>query len=106
MAFNLGDFISEFLDAVMGFRKFIAFMCVFTVAVVFRYKNFMDGGQVTDLLKNTFLAFCGSNGVEHFTSMVKDHLALKIKILDAARATPLLNAMSPLSGAVGSDNGK
>jgi hypothetical protein len=86
MAFNLGDFVSEFLDYLMGFRKFVAFMCVFTVAVVFRYKNFMDGAEVTDLLKNTFLAFCGSNSVEHMTSMVKDHLALKSKILDAAKS--------------------
>jgi hypothetical protein len=78
MAFNLGDFISDFLDALVGLRKFIAFVGIFIVSIVFRCKGLIDGGQVTDLLKNTFLAFCGTNSIEHFSLMIRDHLASKL----------------------------
>lgn len=79
---KLCDFIDEFLDYLMGFRKFIAFIGIFVVALVFRCKGMIDGGQMTDLLKSSFAVFCGANSVEHFTSMVKDHIASKIKLPD------------------------
>lgn len=74
---QLGDIVDEVLDVLMGFRKFIAFLLVFGVGVVFRCKGYIDGAQLEDLLKNTFAVFAGANSVEHFTSMVKDHIASK-----------------------------
>lgn len=74
---KLSDFVDDLLDVLMGFRKFIAFLCVFAVGVIFRIKGLIDGSQMVDLLKNTFLGFVAANGVEHFTSMVKDQIASK-----------------------------
>jgi hypothetical protein len=83
---QISEIINEILDVTMGFRKFIAFLCVFTVGVVFRLKGLIDGGQAVDLLKNTFTAFVAVNGVEHFTSMVKAHINSK-SLLNAVNAS-------------------
>jgi hypothetical protein len=76
----MNTYISEFLDILMGFRKLIAFAGLFILAIAFRLKGLIDGGQMVDLLKNTFVAFVAANGVEHFTTMVKDHMASKIAL--------------------------
>lgn len=70
--------MAEFLDVLMGFRKFIAFLCVFLVSIIFLIDGHLSGGNFTDLIKSTFVAFVAANGVEHFTSMAKDYLASKV----------------------------
>lgn len=69
--------VSDFLDAIMGFRKFIAFILLFIVGIVFRLTGFVDGAQFTDLMKNVAVAFFATNGLEHFTTMAKDFIAAK-----------------------------
>ena len=67
----------DFFNLIFGFRKLIAWLGVFSVAVVFRLKGLMDGGQMVDLLKNTFLAFVAANSTEHLLTTVKTYLTSK-----------------------------
>jgi hypothetical protein len=67
--------MAEFLNVLMGFRKFIAWFSLFGVGIVFRLQNYIDGGQWVDLMKATFAGFVAGNGVEYIASTVKDHLA-------------------------------
>ncbi len=69
--------LAEFLDVIMGFRKLIVMLLVFTISVSFRLKGYLNGDQFTDLLKAVVIAFFGANSVEHFTSMVEQHLENK-----------------------------
>lgn len=69
--------LAEFIDVLMGFRKFIALMLVLLISVVFRAKGLIDGQNFTDLIKNCFISFTAANGVEHFTSMAKEYIANK-----------------------------
>lgn len=76
--------LAEFLDAIMGFRKFIAFLLLLAISIMFRSVNFINGSEFVDLMKNIGIAFFATNGVEHFTSMAKDYIASKV----AERAAP------------------
>ncbi len=69
--------LAELIDLIYGFRKFIAFLMLFIIAIVFRFINFVDGAQFVDLMKNVSLAFFAANGIEHFTTMAKDYMASK-----------------------------
>lgn len=70
--------MAEFLDVLMGFRKFLAFMFVFIASVVFLVDGHISGSNFADIIKSAFVAFVAANGVEHFTSMAKDYLASKV----------------------------
>jgi hypothetical protein len=69
--------LAELIDIIYGFRKFIAFLLLFFVAILFRYQNLVDGGQFVDLMKNVALAFFAANGIEHFTEAAKGYFASK-----------------------------
>lgn len=69
--------LAELIDIIYGFRKFIAFLLLFVIAVVFRLTGEIDGAQFVDLLKNVGLAFFAANGIEHFTTMAKDYIESK-----------------------------
>lgn len=69
--------LQEFLDVLMGFRKFIAFLMLFSIAVIFRVESLVDGSQFVDLMKNVCISFFAVNGVEHFTLMARDFIASK-----------------------------
>lgn len=78
--------LAEFFNLVFGFRKFLAWLALFLVAIVFRLENLVDGSQFTDLMKGTFLAFVGANGVEHIVSVAKDYVNNKgqtVPVVDA-----------------------
>lgn len=67
--------LAELFNLIFGFRKFIAWIAVFLVAIVFRLFDKIDGAQFVDLLKNTFLAFVAANGAEHVINVVKQYVA-------------------------------
>lgn len=69
--------LAELVDLIYGFRKFIAFLLLFVVGIVFRLANQIDGAQFVDLMKNVSLAFFAANGIEHFTTMAKEFIASK-----------------------------
>jgi hypothetical protein len=73
----LGQKLSEFFDLLMGFRKLIVFILLLVISATFLLSHNIDGGQWTDLMKAVAVSFFGSNSIEHFTSMVQDHLASK-----------------------------
>lgn len=47
---------------------------IFLIAVVFRCKDMINGGEMVDLLKQTSIAFIGANGVEHIVGAVKGYM--------------------------------
>lgn len=67
----------ELFNVIFGFRKFLAWIALFVVAIVFRISNQVDGSQFVDLIKSTFLAFCAANGFEHFVSVSKQYMTSK-----------------------------
>ena len=65
----------ELFDIIFGFRKFIAWLALFLVAIIFRLKGLTNGSQFTDLIKGTFLAFCAANGFEHVAGVAKEYVS-------------------------------
>ena len=70
--------LAELIDVIYGFRKFIAFLLLFVIAIIFRIQSLIDGGQFVDLMKNVALAFFAANGIEHFTEAAKGYFQSKI----------------------------
>ena len=70
--------LAELIDIIYGFRKFIAFLLLFVVSIIFRLDSLIDGGQFVDLMKNVALAFFAANGIEHFTEAAKGYFASKV----------------------------
>lgn len=83
--------LAELIDIIYGFRKFIAFLLLFAVSIIFRLTNHIDGGQFVDLMKNTALAFFAANGIEHFTDMAKGYFATKVDSATAPADAPKEN---------------
>jgi hypothetical protein len=67
--------MAEFLNALMGFRKFIAWTAVLLASIIFLIKGYINGSEWTDLMKTAFTAFVAGNGLEYVATTVKDHLA-------------------------------
>ena len=70
--------LAELIDIIYGFRKFIAFLLLFLVAIIFRIRVLIDGGQFVDLMKNVALAFFAANGIEHFIEAAKGYFQSKM----------------------------
>lgn len=66
--------LAELLNIIFGFRKFLAWLALFLVAIMFRVGGQIDGGQFVDLMKATFMGFVAANGFEHFTSLGKQYM--------------------------------
>lgn len=73
----MSEKLADFLDALQGLRKVLAFFALFAVAIIFRLCNLIDGGQFVDLMKNVTISFFAANGVEWIASTVKTHLESK-----------------------------
>lgn len=71
---------ADLINIVFGYRKFIAWLAVFIVAMIFRVKDLINGSEFSDLVKNTFLAFAAANGVEHLVSVAKEYINSKGQI--------------------------
>jgi len=69
--------IADLINVIFGFRKFLAWLALFLIAVFFRYFNYLDGGQFVDLMKTTFMGFVAGNGVEHLVSIGKEYINSK-----------------------------
>jgi len=81
--------LADFLNALMGFRKFIAWLAVFMVSIILLLKGYMNGSEWTDLMKTAFTAFVAGNGVEYIATTVKDHLSnIRARIDQGAPSTP------------------
>ena len=83
----MGNKITIFFNVFIGLRKTIAWFGLMTVAILFRIKGFIDGGQFVDLAKNTFLGFCAGNMTEHIATTVKEFLnskGQKVKEIETA----------------------
>lgn len=69
--------LQELIDVIFGMRKFIAWVALFLVGIVFRLTGYVDGAQFVDLIKSTFLAFAAANGVEHLMGVAKEYVNVK-----------------------------
>jgi len=67
--------LAELFNLIFGFRKFIAWIALFLVGIIFRIADKIDGGQFVDLIKSTFMAFVAANGAEHVINVVKQYVA-------------------------------
>jgi hypothetical protein len=67
----------EWFSLIFGYRKTIVMALLILLAIIFRIKGYIDGGQLVDLLKNTTLAFFGANGFEHLTLTVRQYINSK-----------------------------
>lgn len=63
--------IAEWINIIFGFRKFMAWLALFLVGIIFRVKGLIAGAEFVDLIKGTFLGFVAANGVEHIMTNVK-----------------------------------
>jgi hypothetical protein len=63
--------IAEWINIIFGFRKFMAWLALFLVGIIFRLKGLVSGAEFVDLIKGTFLGFVAANGVEHIMTTVK-----------------------------------
>jgi hypothetical protein len=71
------QYLVNFLNSLQGMRKTIVMFSLIVITSVFRVKGYLSGDNMSDLLKSTVIAYFGSNSVEHFTTMVKEHLTSK-----------------------------
>ena len=66
--------LAELFNLIFGFRKFLAWVALFLVGIIFRIADKIDGGQFVDLIKSTFMAFVAANGAEHVINVVKQYV--------------------------------
>ncbi len=78
----------DFWDLFTGMRKFLLMLIVFVIAIVFRAKGWVDGAQVTDLVKSIVLGYFASNGAEYVTGAVQTHYAAKTAPTPVAVVVP------------------
>lgn len=69
--------IADFLNVIFGFRKFILLLILYSVGVIFRCKDLINGSELVDLFKTTTVAFIGANSVEHVVSAAKAYMDSK-----------------------------
>ena len=69
--------VQEIMSVILGLRKLVIMLALILIAIVFREKALIDGGQLVDLLKTTTLAFFGSNSVEHIKSAISSYMDTK-----------------------------
>lgn len=67
----------DLFNLIFGFRKFIAWLALFLVGIVFRIMNYIDGEQFVDLIKTTFGGFVLANGFEHVVNATKTYVGKK-----------------------------
>lgn len=70
MTQKLADFMAIFL----GVRKTLIMGALILIAIIFRIKNLIDGGQLVTLLQSTAVAFFAANSVEHVGEIIKQYI--------------------------------
>ena len=71
-----------FFDFLLGYRKTLAWFFLFIIAIIFRLKGYLDGGQFVDLAKATFLGFISGNSVEHLGNLGKAYFNSRMAALN------------------------
>lgn len=64
----------DFIEVFTGARKTIVMVTLMLVAIIFRIKGLMTGGDVVELLKGTAIAFFSANGLEHIGTTIKEYV--------------------------------
>lgn len=67
--------IADWLNVLMGFRKFIAFVLVFIMAITLRVMGYINGDNLTSMVNITFGAFATGNAIEYFTAAAKSFVS-------------------------------
>ena len=73
----MAEYLVNFLNSFIGLRKTIVMLALLVITCVFRVKGYIGPDNFEGLLKTTVVAYFGSNSIEHFTAMVKEHLNSK-----------------------------
>jgi hypothetical protein len=71
------EYIVSFLNSFIGLRKTIVMLALLIISCIFRIKGYIAPDNWEGVLKATVVSYFASNGVEHFSSMIKEHLNSK-----------------------------
>lgn len=75
MSQTLADFLEVFNDT----NKTVIMAALLGISIFFRTKGYITPDGFVDLIKTTVVSYYGTTTVIHFTSMIKDSLAAKLK---------------------------
>jgi len=70
-----------FFDFLLGYRKTLAWVGMFTVSIIFCLKGYINGAQFVDISKATFLGFISGNSIEHLGNLGKSYFNTKNTIV-------------------------
>jgi purine-cytosine permease-like protein len=82
----------DFLNIFSSLNKSLVMLLLMVIGVWFRLRGYLSGDNFVDLLKTTVVSYFGAHIAEHFTAMVRDHLASKnapLAIANDPTAIPL-----------------
>jgi hypothetical protein len=82
----MNDKLADFLEVFTDTNKTAVMAILLILGCILRIKGYVDGGQLTELLKTTTVSYFATTTVSHFTSMAKDHLANKLQELKGVSA--------------------
>lgn len=68
------QYIVDFINVFQGLRKTVVMLAVLIVTCVFRVKGYLAADNMEGILKSTVVSFFATNGIEHYTSMIKERL--------------------------------
>jgi len=68
------QYIVDFINVFQGLRKTVVMLAVLLVTCTFRVKGYIGPDNFEGILKATVVSFFASNGLEHYTAMVKERL--------------------------------
>lgn len=66
--------IVDFINVFQGLRKTIVMLAVLIATCVFRVKGYIQPDNFEGIIKATVVSFFASNGLEHYTAMIKERL--------------------------------
>jgi hypothetical protein len=69
------QYIVDFINVFQGLRKTVVMLAVLIVTCIFRIKGYLGPDNMEGILKATVVSFFASNGLEHYTAMVKEKLS-------------------------------
>ncbi len=67
-----------FFDFLLGYRKTLAWVAMFTVSLVLLLKAYITGAQWVDVAKATFLGFISGNMAEHLGNLGQSYFGSKV----------------------------
>jgi hypothetical protein len=70
----MAEYLVNFLNSFQGLRKTIVMLAVLAITCMFRVKGYLGSDNVEGILKATVVSYFASNGIEHYTAMVKERI--------------------------------